>query len=615
MHHSFPRHSTSLATLALAFLESALMGALRMTHCRPAAWFACLLLFGGAGYSSAAAGDVAAKALGEPVLGVPTLHSIGVHWVVGGDTNENCVVHLAWRANGSGEWNDAGTLWRVEKGAHQPPKGGGSVQVPDGATLFAGSALQLYAATSYELKLNLVDTDGGDQETVIKTQTIGEPADPRDATIFHVAPGNGGGSGTAADPFKGLAAAQAQARPGVIFRLHAGIYPAPFDVRHSGEPERPIVWRAAGDGEVVIEGTADGKEGRLISADDRHDVWFEGLTIRNGDKAIAGRGSARIVVRRCHMQGVTYGIFATRNDKDQMRSWFVSDNVIEGPSTWPRTKGIETARGVQLTGAGHVICHNRIKGFGDAVDTFPSVRCTDIDIHNNDISEMTDDGIELDFSERNIRCFSNRLTNVFQGISVQPIFGGPVYVFRNAVYNVVAEPFKMHNSPSGALFYHNTIVKKGMPFLVQTSAAVRYCRTRNNLFIGAGGPFAFESTAKMVNCDFDYDGVGGGAEKLFLKWNNVRYATVEEVRAKAPVWRHVVSVDPSTAFATQAAPPADEKAIQVAADLRLKPGTPAIDAGERIPGVNGNFTGTAPDLGAYELNAALPIYGPRPIKN
>jgi FMN-dependent NADH-azoreductase len=157
---------------------------------------------------------------------------------------------------------------------------------------------------------------------------------------------------------------------------------------------------------------------------------------------------------------------------------------------------------VQLTGTGHVICYNRIKGFADAVDTFPSVRCTDIDIHNNDISEMTDDGIELDFSERNVRCFNNRLTNVFQGISVQPIFGGPVYIFRNAAYNVVAEPFKMHNSPSGALFYHNTIVKKGMPFLIQTSETVRYCRTRNNLFIGSGGAFAFETTAKKMNCDF-----------------------------------------------------------------------------------------------------------------
>ena len=79
--------------------------------------------------------------------------------------------------------------------------------------------------------------------------------------------------------------------------------------------------------------------------------------------------------------------------------------MIEGPSTWPRTKGIENARGIQITGEGHVVCYNRIRGFADAIDTFPSPRCSAIDIHNNELSELTDDGIEMDYSERNTRCF------------------------------------------------------------------------------------------------------------------------------------------------------------------------------------------------------------------
>ena len=69
----------------------------------------------------------------------------------------------------------------------------------------------------------------------------------------------------------------------------------------------------------------------------------------------------------------------------------------------------------------------------------------------------------MDYSERNIRCFSNRMTNVFQGISMQPVYGGPVYVFRNVMDNVAVETFKLHNSPSGCLMFHNTSVKKGMP--------------------------------------------------------------------------------------------------------------------------------------------------------
>ena len=38
----------------------------------------------------------------------------------------------------------------------------------------------------------------------------------------------------------------------------------------------------------------------------------------------------------------------------------------------------------------------------------------------------------------------------------------------------------------------------------------------------------------------------------------------------------------------------------------------AVDAGVVIPNITDGFTGKAPDLGAYELGALLPQYGPRP---
>jgi hypothetical protein len=57
-----------------------------------------------------------------------------------------------------------------------------------------------------------------------------------------------------------------------------------------------------------------------------------------------------------------------------------------------------------VTGAGHVVCYNRITNFADAIDTFDSPRCEAIDFHNNDVGQMTDDGMELDYSRRNVRC-------------------------------------------------------------------------------------------------------------------------------------------------------------------------------------------------------------------
>jgi hypothetical protein len=43
----------------------------------------------------------------------------------------------------------------------------------------------------------------------------------------------------------------------------------------------------------------------------------------------------------------------------------------------------------------------------------------------------------------------------------------------------------------------------------------------------------------------------------------------------------------------------------------LKSGSAAIDKGFVIPNVNDGYAGASPDLGAYELGAPLPVYGPR----
>jgi hypothetical protein len=578
-----------------------------------------LILLATVGLGLAAAGapsGSAAAPVGEPVLDPPTLHSLGVYWIVRGDENRNARIETGYRADGRGAWRNGPPLFRVQRGAHHPEGRRSLLDVPEDGWLFAGSLLLLKPDTAYELRLRLVDPDGDRAERVLRARTLAEPAAPQALRQLHVIPGSGGGTGTGSDPFRGLTAAQAQARPGDLFLVRAGLYPGIFKVERSGEPGRPIIWRGAGDGDAVIDGqgSAATRPGRAVDAVGVHDVWFERLTLRNADHGLVGHNSARLVVRRCRIYAVEFGITFTRNDNDATRGFFIADNVIEGPSTWPRTKGIEDARGIQATGSGHVVCYNRIRGFADAIDTFPSSRCAAIDFHNNDVYELTDDGIEMDYSERNTRCFANRLTNVFQGISAQPVHGGPVYIFRNVLYNVGVETFKLHNSPSGVLMLHNTSVKRGMPLVLWTSAPVRNCVSRNNLFVGTEGAFAYETTAPMVDCDFDYDGFAGGPWQQFLKWNDGRYATVADTRAQAPVYHHAVQFDAARLFAAGLYPPPDEKQAfdRTRVDLRLRAGAAAIDAGEPLPGVNDGFAGRAPDLGAYETGAPLPRYGPRP---
>ena len=57
-------------------------------------------------------------------------------------------------------------------------------------------------------------------------------------------------------------------------------------------------------------------------------------------------------------------------------------------------------------------------------------------------------------------------------------------------------------------------------------------------------------------------------------------------------------------------PPFPERAP---ADLRPAAGSAVVDRAQRIWNVNDDFTGTGPDMGAYELDRPMPHYGPRPL--
>jgi hypothetical protein len=579
------------------------------------------ILAGQIASGSVSLGADPAQLLGDPQLERPTLHSVGVYWIVGGDDNRNATVGLEYRKAGGSSWRAGAPLVRVERKAHLMERFGSRLAVPDRGWLFAGSLLLLEPGATYELRLTLDDPDGKGKgakvSRVLRALTRSEAQVPASARQRHVVPGSGGGTGTADDPFRGLAAASKAAVPGDVLLLHSGVYQGPWVINRSGTPAKPIVWRGlagSGGAAAIIDGRGEStsRPTHAIEASGTHDVWIEDLTIRNAMHGVTFHDAARIVVRRCHIQNVDFGMNAARNTQGTAQDHFIADNVIEGPSTWPRTKGIEDARGIQITGEGHVVCYNRIRGFADAIDMFPSPRCSAIDFHNNDLSELTDDGIEMDYSERNTRCFYNRMTNVYQGISMQPVYGGPVYVFRNVMDNVAVEPFKLHNSPSGCLIFHNTSVKSGTPFLLWTSEQVRHCMTRNNLFIGTGGDYAFDCTAPMVDCDFDYDGFGGGPFPFFLRWNRTRYATLDEARQRAPVFKHAVLVDAATAFASGALPNRDVDIRRTTAvDLRPRSSSAAIDAGAVLPGLNDGFHAGRPDLGAYELGDSLPHYGPR----
>src|SRR5690606_31096700 len=115
----------------------------------------------------------------------------------------------------------------------------------------AGSIMFLEPGTAYEVRVTLGDPDGGGDSRTVTVSTAATPVRPAPARTLHVVPGSGGGAGSAADPYRGVEAAWAAARPGDELLLHTGTYGGVDDDNgNSGAAGQPIVFRPAGDGPV-----------------------------------------------------------------------------------------------------------------------------------------------------------------------------------------------------------------------------------------------------------------------------------------------------------------------------------------------------------------------------
>ncbi|MCW8130214.1 MAG: right-handed parallel beta-helix repeat-containing protein [Planctomycetota bacterium] len=547
-----------------------------------------------------------------------------MRWPVQGDDNENATVATAYRKKGADAWRQGYPLIRTIKAATGPQKGQwnftkgnlGSNRLSPGR-LYAGSIVDLEPETEYEVKLSLQDPDGGATEKILAMRTIGEPKTPPGMRERHVAPGAGGGSGAKEDPIKGLEEAFATAQPGDLFLLHAGTYAVKgtLNLPKGGTAEKPIVFRGAGDGEAILDGGGNEEtKGRLISANGTGHVWLEDLTLQGRQYVIVAHEATNWVLRRCKFLKMEKGFTAHNGNYTRSRGHFISDNLFVGPTAWPRTKGIESYCGTYMSGSGHVVCYNRFEHVGDGMHGSGYGNLSASDIHNNDFNICTDDGLEADYSETNVRVYRNRIVNVAHGITAQPSQGGPLYFFRNVIYNATYSPFKLHNDTCGVLIFHNTCLRNGASFnIVPGSETVTEVVTRNNLFLGTAEA-GLNTTGRMTRCDFDADGFGG-YKGAFALWNGKTYKTADDARASGQIYANagVVEIDPAACFASGLLPPADPqkeyKGDQL--DVRLKEDGPAIDRGVVLPNFNDGFAGKAPDLGAIEAGQPLPHYGPR----
>jgi hypothetical protein len=640
---------------------------------------------------AAADGTTAGALIVEP----PTLLSLGFEWPIEGDDNRNATVAVSYRKRGEQTWKEGLPLLRI--GNERINENALQYITPNG---FAGSIFELEPGTEYECRFVLADTDGvrGRAERTVIVRTRPEPRPAAGGKVYHVYPPDHKGE-RQQPAFTGLLAAYytgsshsdnfntfpPRVQPGDTILVHAGVYrddrlryggglgtvsSGTYFLTQSGTAERPIVIRAAGDGEVIFDGAGAYNLFNVMAANYN---YFEGLTIRNTDLAFqAGlkniAGSVGLTIRRSRFEDVGRAIYT---DWSGSKDYYIADNVMIGrfnPTylmgftgrTWQSlpefNPTLVSEYAVKVYGSGHVVAHNSIANFHDGVDVAtygnpdgsPKPQrdrmAVSIDFYGNDISNVEDNCIEADGGAHNVRIFRNRCFNHgHRALSVQPMFGGPAYFIRNIVYHAPeGGAVKFTASSSGIVVYHNTFIAPIKPMLLAASN-VHY---RNNLILGRSDTletFAVETNTNYSSSDYNGFRPNEGAEFSF-EWSTPplsvranfpgepatlstqqqaqfeaktrerrRFKTLEEYRAATGQDRHSVLVD-FDIFEKVSAPGPDPRTLYKPADFdfRLKRGSVAEDRGLRLPGVNDGFTGAGPDLGAYERERPIPSYGPRP---
>ena len=514
----------------------------------------------------------------------PTITNLAVEWQIEGDDDLDASCEMKFREVGTTEWRIGMPLRRVPAGSSQKTD-----PIITWTNRLSGSVFDLEAGTAYEIELTLHDPDGGEATRTVKASTRPEPVAAKDAVIKN---------GSKAD--------LNSAKPGEVILLADGDYGA-VKFNRDGEPGKPIVYRSTSGKAIFSE----------VGLTDRKWVYLEGITV-NGPVRL--NNTEHCVVRRCIITA-QYGIKAY---KPGMMNGCIEDNLITGIRQWdPAIMGAggdNEGEGIQLTGSGNVIRHNRVSGFRDCLshleDGGAAVQMCN-DWLNNDISAGLDDGIEADFALSNCRIMRNRITNCFVGISSQPGLGGPNYFIRNVMFNLTYSAFKLHRYSIGDVILHNTVVKAGDGFGNYTSESFDHALIQNNLFIGGKVP------------DVKYGGYDPGrgrgvdvqkfGEHCVIDFNayashglafqgKIRSWTFDKLPGTAfePHGVHVtLDVLAKPAF------PEDPARVYDPPDLRLKPESTVQDIATPFPNVNDTFNGRAPDPGALEAGTDLPAYGPR----
>lgn len=544
-----------------------------------------------------------------------------------GDDNHNSWAQVSYRRPG-GQWRNGVILTNDFRDEYRP-----GYDNPY-KNQFRGCIFGLSPDTKYEIAVTVHDPDGvtGDNP-IFGTLTTWDNNPASIGNTYWVSlTGAYGDTGSEANPFSVDRAIEV-VLPGDTVMFLPGDYYRRIFLLASGLPDNYITWRSAdpdNKARIILNtgeyGTfrSDGasynriKELELINTMAKPVVYLKGNTkgtiledsiVRpeggpaywSDGVAMNGAGIDRTIIQRdlflTHSQGDDAGPFCVMQEIKAPGTVF-ADNIVSSEDGGVGRFGDSVNAGLILNG--HV--------------------------YRNTIKYVYDDGMELERDGICCSAFENKISKGGRSdFGVAPVLHGPTYVVRNIPFGPHLRNgcgIKQGSASHGFLyFYHNDFALSGLDAIAAIygsgDSATENTVFRNNILMHCGGGNGYvveEGGGSYGQTDYDYNCMYTWRQDVQLKWLNTRMKYADW-RANYGMEQHGIWGDPMF--------------VDIAnGDARLQAGSPCIDAGLIIPGINDldspwPYSGGGPDIGAIESGqvgppsasfTAQPVSGEAPLE-
>jgi hypothetical protein len=578
------------------------------------------------GPGSGGTGDASPGTGGAPgqIAGL-TLHveestpeQIGVHAIVSGTIATGSKVNVRYKRRSDTAWLVGHPLLRINPAW---VTGGAPEQPVDS---FAGSIFDLTPGTEYDVELTLSEPGKPDRTLVTAASTRALPSAAPAANVT-------------ASPSDDLQAKLLALKAGDVLELADGIYDVDdLYLEASGTAAMPIYVRGHSRAGVVLrDATSHVFQFREAAYVVLENLTLEGSGVDSGTDSSSvgihfydGASQKYVTVRDIDIRAVDQGIIGYGS----LVGVLIYHSSLHGNNTWtqPVIESNQTWNddGITIPGLGNCAFENTLHGFGDSFAVRDGTHSAAVHFYRNRVTMTGDDTFEADYSTRNISFYDNWVDNASTFLSLDPLWGGPLFCFRNIVVNTVRGPFKLNNTNSGFMIYNNTIVRTegttGWGWVQFNNGELRNYSFRNNVLVyrGSGNLLAIESAG---NEPLDFTNNAWFPDKS-VWWTNTggSFDSLASARTGVPETdplfgtsrkRHegdVITVsDPFTTPVTLGADHLTEVATATAPALAV--GSSPKNAGVAIPNVTDGYSGGAPDMGAVIEGRPQPTRGaPRP---